>query len=110
MDKLLTPLQKAESSWNTKSLYYYWLNIDTEKEKVCGILEMGGLNVPDKQMKTMQRMICKLKPSDKKRDDFKYKRVFHTKWISTTDDPELAVKQVVNELIDNEKELIKALS
>ena len=44
--------------------YAGWLAI--RENQLCGVFEIGGWNVPEQQMQTMQKMIEILKPGDKR--------------------------------------------
>ena len=84
--------------------------------KLCGIMELGGFNVPDDSMKTMQDMIEILKPSDRRRENFRYKRIFRTKWYDIGEDDNMqeniaaCVREIVNDLLNKEKDLLKKLN
>lgn len=63
-------------------------------------------------MKKMLKIIDELKPGDKRRNDFKYKRVFCTKWydLNEVDDidakAEKYVRSAVNEIKNMEEKLL----
>lgn len=113
MNECLTPLKKANSSWGNESVYTYWLAV--REEQICGIFEIGGWNVPEDEMQIMQRMIDIEKPNDKRRNEFRYKRLFRTGWhqIEESDNMEKAVsdcvKKVIDELLTKERKLLKKL-
>lgn len=90
MDDKLPLLEKPNSSWGTQSCYYYWLKL--RNGKFYGIFELGGFNVPNAEMETLQKIISILKPDDKRTEGFKYKRVFRTKWYDLNDVDDLEVK------------------
>lgn len=83
MDQYLKPLEETKGSWNTKEVYYYWFDIEENRFRV--IFELGGLNVVGERMENMQKFINILKPTDKRKTDFKYKRLFSTKWYKIDD-------------------------
>lgn len=114
MDTILPLLDSTNSAWGTSNTYNYWLNV--RDGRFHGVFELGGWNVPESTMETMQRIIDILKPGDKKRDDFRYKRLYRTKWFDASElddiDAEIEplVRQAVNELLLMESSLIKNLS
>lgn len=114
MDAVLPMLDKPESSWGTLNCYSYWLNI--REGRFYGVFELGGWNVPDTTMNNMQKIIDELKPSDKRREDFRYKRVFKTKWYDLNDvddidtEAEKAVRDVLEEIRKMEKQVMDVLA
>lgn len=113
MDGYLNPLDEPKSSWNTTRLYSYWLR--PRDNRLCGVFELGGLNVPDPEMEKMRRIIEVAKPSDKRSDDFKFKRIFRTKWYDIKesdtfeDDIRALVETAVDELMRKEDQLLQTL-
>ena len=83
MDQYLAPICEKNSSWNTQQIYYYWFDIKEDRFRV--VFEVGGFNVPDIQMENMKKIISILKPTDKNKNIFKYKRLFSTKWFKFDD-------------------------
>ena len=114
MNRYLPPVKDNSSSWGTNYIYQYWVRM--RDNKLCGIMELGGFNVPDDSMKTMQDMIEILKPSDRRREDFRYKRIFRTKWYDIGEDDNMqeniaaCVREIVNDLLNKEKNLLKKLN
>jgi len=99
MNRLLPPMEETVSSWNTKYTYSYWFRMDEDRFEV--IFEVGGINVPDLQMKNIFKLIDILKPEDKKKTNFKYKRLYRTKWYhcgEEDDDLREKVKMALNEV------------
>ncbi len=113
MDKILPLLKESKSSWGTTNIYIYWLNY--RDGQFYGIFELGGYNVPAESQENIQKMIDVMKPNDKKRYDFKYKRVYRTEWynMSEVEDlengVEVMVREAVDELLRMEKELIEQI-
>ena len=113
MNECLPPLKEANSSWGSEYVYTYWLAV--HEERMCGIFEIGGWNVPEDEMQIMQRMIDIEKPNDKRRNTFRYKRLFRTGWhlIEESDSFEEAVadctRNVVDKLLRKESKLLKRL-
>lgn len=113
MNECLPPLKEANSSWGSEYVYTYWLAV--QEERMCGIFEIGGWNVPEDEMQIMQRMIDIEKPNDKRRNTFRYKRLFRTGWhlIEESDSFEEAVadctRNVVDKLLRKESKLLKRL-
>lgn len=113
MNCYLPPIATATSSWGNEYVYVYWIAI--HENQISGVFEIGGWNVPDNQMQTMQKMIEILKPGDKRRENFRYKRLFRTGWYkieeseSFEDSVAGCVKKVVKELLKKESHLLKQL-
>lgn len=67
-------------------------------------------------MDTMQKMINILKPNDKRKENFKYKRIFRTKWFeieesdNMQEDISACVQKIVEDLLRQEKELLTKLN
>ncbi len=104
MDKLFPPLNDNSSSWGTNRIYYYWVYL--EDNRFCACFELGGWNVPEDQMNTVQKLIDINKPSDKKRTNFQYKRLYRTKWynVDNTDNIEDDTKKHVIHAINDLKQ------
>lgn len=113
MDEVLPLLENPDSSWRTLNVYSYWFNF--RESSFCAVFELGGWNVPEQEMQMMNRIIDELKPNDNKRDNFRYKRVFRTKWyeLNEADDIEAeaykAVSEAVSEIKAMEGKLITAI-
>ena len=113
MNKYLPILSSANSSWGTKFIYQYWIFL--RDNQLCGVFELGGWNVPEGSMKTMQEMINLLKPGDKRKENFKYKRIYRTKWYNFAqsghiqEDVSDCVRTVVEDLLTQEKDLLDRL-
>lgn len=113
MDEVLPLLEKPDSSWGTLNVYSYWFNF--RESSFYAVFELGGWNVPEQEMQMMNRIIDELKPNDNKRDNFRYKRVFRTKWyeLNEADDIEAeaykAVSEAVSEIKAMEGKLIAAI-
>ena len=71
--------------------------------------------MPEDRMKTMQEIINLLKPNDKRRENFKYKRIFRTNWYEVEEsdhmqeDIAIYVHKIVENLLKQEKELLDKL-
>lgn len=71
--------------------------------------------MPEDEMQVMQRMLDIEKPNAKRRNEFRYKRLFRTGWhqIEESDNMEKAVsdcvKKVIDELLTKERKLLKKL-
>lgn len=113
MDSLLPLLDKPDSSWGTLNVYSYWFNLQDDRFYI--VFELGGNNVPKYEMETMDKIIECLKPNDKKREGFKYKRVFRTKWYKIKDTDNMseevygAVHNAILEIKDMESKLLNAV-
>ena len=113
MNDYLIPLQTPNSSWGNEHVYNYWIGM--REDQLCGVFELGGWNIPDEEMEKMQRIIDLTKPSDKRRESFRYKRIFRTGWhqIEEADSYDDAVyncvKRIVAALLKKEENLLKQL-
>ena len=113
MNHYLPPIDTPTSSWGNEYIYSYWIAI--RENQLCGVFEIGGWNVPEQQMQTMQKMIDLLKPGDKRRENFRYKRLFRTGWYkieendSFEDSVSDCVRKVVKELLKKETQLLKQM-
>lgn len=114
MDAMLPLLENPDSSWGTLNCYSYWFNL--REGKFYGVFELGGWNVPEEEKKTMLKIIDELKPGDKRKDEFRYKRVYRTKWYDLNDvddlemEAEKAVRNAVAEIRNMEQRVIEAIS
>lgn len=115
MDEIIPPLdemQENRGSWGDCSLYCFWLMRDENGFWAC--FELDGTNVPEEQMAVMQKIIDLEKPNDKKRYEFKYKRIY-TKRYKIDESDELAqtarsqAKAAVNDLLRYQKRLLEKL-
>ena len=110
MDAKLPLLETPISSWGTLNCYSYWFKL--REGRFYGVFELGGWNVPDDEKQTMIKIIDELKPGDKRKESFKYKRVYKTKWYDLNDvedleaEAEKAVRNAVEEIINMEKKVL----
>lgn len=113
MNQCLPVLSTPNSSWGTDFVYQYWIFL--RDNRLCGVFELGGWNVPEDRMKTMQEIINLLKPNDKRKENFKYKRIFRTKWYEVEEsdhmqeDIDIYVHIIIEDLLKQEKELLDKL-
>ena len=107
MDEVIPLLDEAESSWGSYNCYSYWFNIMDNRFYV--VFEITGLNIKEEVMENMQRIIDELKPGDKRRENFKFKRLFKTRWydLNDVDDIEVEVEKAVREAVKEIKEMEK---
>ena len=114
MDQLLPFLEEPISSWGGCSVYWYWLDLQ-EHNRLRGIFELGGMNVPKRTMNKMQKITDVLKPNDKRKADFTYKRIFTTKWYDVSDAEDIeatvekAVRLAVEDILEMEKQVFAQL-
>lgn len=114
MDEQLPLLKDSNSSWGTLNCYSYWFNL--REGRFYGVFELGGWNVPEDEKQIMLKIIDEMKPGDKHKDDFRYKRVYKTKWYDLNDvddldvEAEKAVRNAVKEIKNMEQRVIKAIS
>lgn len=109
MDKALPLLTTPESAWASLNVYSYWLKV--RDGRFCAVFELGGWNVPEDEMEIMLKIIDELKPGDKRRENFRYKRVFRTKWydLNEVDDIEVEVEKVVRAAVSEIKSMEEKL-
>ena len=113
MNKYLSEIEENNSSWNSKQIYYYWFYL-TDTDKININFELGGFNVPGDQMSNMQMIINTLKPEDRNKSQFKYKRLLKSRWykideMDETEDIMNKVKLAVQEILNLEKKLFEEL-
>ena len=113
MDKYLPLLDEAISSWGSTNIYSYWFNV--RDDRFYGIFELAGNNVPEESMEKMQAITDILKPNDKRKSNFTYKRIYTTKWYDVSDDEDIegvvekAVRAAVGDILDMEKKALSQL-
>lgn len=114
MDKYLPLLDEAISSWGSTNIYSYWFNV--RDDRFYGVFELAGNNVPEESMKKMQAITDILKPNDKRKSNFTYKRIYTTKWYDVSDDEDIegvvdkAVRAAVGDILDMEKKALSQLN
>ena len=113
MTKLFPRVSTKNSSWGSNYVYQYWIH--RRDNKLCGICELGGWNVPESTMVTMQKIIELLKPNDKRKENFKYKRIFRSKWFEFNpsdyiqEDIDSCLNKVIEDLLRQERDLLNKL-
>ncbi len=113
MTKLFPRLSTKNSSWGSNYVYQYWIH--RRDNKLCGICELGGWNVPESTMVTMHKIIKLLKPNDKRKENFKYKRIFRSKWFEFNssdyiqEDIDSCLNKVIEDLLRQERDLLNKL-
>lgn len=114
MDNYLPLLDEPISSWGSTNIYSYWFNM--RGDRFYGIFELAGRNVPQDSMDKMQAITDILKPNDKRKSDFTYKRIFTTKWYDVSDEEginkivEEAVRSAVGDILEMEKKVFSQLN
>ena len=114
MDQYLPLLDEPVSSWGSTNIYSYWFNV--RDDRFYGIFELAGNNVPEESMKKMQAITDILKPNDKRKSNFIYKRIYTTKWYDISDDENIegvvdkAVRAAVADILDMEKIVFSQLN
>ncbi|MBR4022323.1 MAG: PD-(D/E)XK nuclease family protein [Ruminococcus sp.] len=112
MYEALPSLDAPVSVWKTYDIYSYWFRY--ENEKFYLIFEISGVNIPDEQKSTMEKMINILKPNSSK-NDFKFKRLWRTDWFDLSNasdfvvEAEKAIRQAVDEMLAMEDRLFAEL-
>ncbi len=99
MYEMLPSLDEPISAWRTEDIYTYLFRLEAEKFYL--FFEITGVNIPDKQRETMEKMIDILKPNSNK-TDFKWKRLYRTGWfdLSNASDFEIEVENAVRQAVD----------
>ncbi len=114
MDKCLPLLDEPISSWGSTNIYSYWFNV--RDDRLYGIFELAGNNVPEESMKKMQAITDILKPNDKRKSNFTYKRIYTTKWYDVSDDEDIesvvdkVVRAAVGDILDMETKALSQLN
>ena len=114
MDSVLPLLEEPKSSWESLNVYSYWFNIQDGRFYV--VFELAGWNMPKDEMNNMLKIIDNLKLNDKRREEFRYKRVFRTKWYNLNDsedikkDTDKAVRAAVKEILNMQEKLLISLN
>ncbi len=112
MNEYLGELEYENSTWGTRSAYYYWICLD--KNYISCAFELGGINITDDQKIKMDYIIKKEKPNDKK-PNFKFKKIYAERRSlpeEIEDDEEIIreiVKDFVNRLKEKEATLLEQL-
>lgn len=109
LDKILPNLEKENSVWKTKYPYVYWIYV--EETQIGIIFEFTSVNVPAETLQKMQTFINILKPKDKRRLDFEYKRLHRIDIELKSDDVVSEISEKLSDTIDKltvwEEKLIK---
>lgn len=109
LDKILPNLEKENSVWKTKYPYVYWIYV--EETQIGIIFEFTSVNVPAETLQKMQTFINILKPKDKRRLDFEYKRLHRIDIELKSDDVVSDLSKKLSDSIDKltvwEEKLIK---
>ncbi len=108
MEEYLPALDRADSSWGTNLIYYYWF--EKCENKLIIHFEIGGWNLTDELMKRTNALI---KASKKKIDDYRYKRLYYKAVKLSQEDYEAslrnATKSLVKSALENEKKLLSSV-
>lgn len=112
MDEVLPPLAGNNSSWGNNNIYNYWFG--RTEDSLSIVFELGGWNLPEDRRKTQNQIIDIAKPNDKKRDDYRYKRVYSRKYVLDIENDLQAevrgqVIKAVSDLKNWEKKLLAKL-
>ncbi len=112
MYEALPSLDEPISAWKTEDIYSYWFRCVDERFYL--IFEITGINIPDEQRITMEKMIDILKPNSNK-TEFTWKRLYKTGWFDLSNasdfeiEAEKAVRQAVDEMLAMEDRLFSEL-
>lgn len=108
MDVVLPPLSANNGSWGNSNIYNYWFG--RTDESLSLVFELGGWNLPEDRKKIQNKIIDIAKPNDKKREDYRYKRVYSKKYgIDTENDLQTEVREQVTKAIADLKNWEKKL-
>ena len=98
MDAVLPPLSANNGSWGNSNIYNYWFG--RTDESLSLVFELGGWNLPEDRKRIQNKIIDIAKPNDKKREDYRYKRVYSKKYgIDTENDLQTEVREQVTKAI-----------
>lgn len=107
LDEYLPALETQNSSWGTNWVYYYWF--EKYGDKLIIHLELGGWNLTEELTDRTNRLI---EISNKKVDNYRYKRIYFKSIKLSQDDYEQSLRNATKTLIKNaleeEKKLISA--
>lgn len=100
MDAVLPPLTENNGSWGNTSIYNYWFG--RTEDSLSIVFELGGWNLPEDRRKTQSRIIDIAKSNDKKREGYRYKRVYSRKYpLDIENDLQAGVReQVIKAVLD----------
>lgn len=108
MDAVLPPLSANNGSWGNSNIYNYWFG--RTDESLSLVFELGGWNLPEDRKKIQNKIIDIAKPNDKKREDYRYKRVYSKKYgIDSENDLQTEVREQVTKAIADLKNWEKKL-
>ena len=110
MDELLKPMMENNSSWGNDRVYCFWMG--SRDEAFRTVFELGGWNVPPELDAIQQKIIDIEKPNDKKRKDFRYKRVYSKKFTIDEADESLRSKMAaaLDDMLMWQKRLIREIT
>lgn len=99
MDELMKPLENCSSSWGDTHVYRFWFgNISDDAFNIS--FELGGLNVPEEQYYIQQTIINLKKPNDKRKEEFRYKRIYTQKFAISLDETKDSLQKRISEALD----------
>ena len=104
----MPPLSANNGSWGNSNIYNYWFG--RTDESLSLVFELGGWNLPEDKKKIQNKIIDIAKPNDKKREGYRYKRVYSKKFgIDTENDLQTEVRELVTKAIADLKNWEKKL-
>ena len=76
------------------------------------VFELGGSNVPERTMNNMQKLINITKQNDKRKENFKYKRLRSYRYNLDSDCENVSdiVKEAINNILSWEREVLQLVS
>lgn len=109
MTDFLPNLANDNGSWNDEHTYRFWLS---PGEKLQVVFELGGSNVPESTMNNMQKLINITKQNDKRKENFKYKRLRSYRYNLDSDCENVSdiVKEAINNILSWEREVLQLVS
>ena len=108
MNAILPPLEESNGSWGTRSIYNYWFG--RTEESLSIVFELGGWNLTGDRRKIQSQIIDIAKPNDKKRENYRYKRVYSRKYtLDAENDLQAEVREQVTRAVSDLKSWEKKL-
>ena len=99
MDKLMKPLENSNSSWADTHVYCFWFGYISD-DAFTIVFELGGLNVPEEQHHIQQAIINLKKTNDKRKEEFRYKRIYRQKFAISIDETKESLHKRISEAVE----------
>lgn len=108
MDAILPKGDSKIGSWRDGYHYHFWLG-ERENNTFKAVFELGGWDLDAQSNSIVQKIISLEKPADKKRDDFRYKRIYSKKYVINDESVEETVYIAIQELLNWEHQLLEKM-